>query len=182
MKELRSFCLHLFGNRGKDYIESLEKTALRELALRSFSSHRNYKVAHSVLNAFRAAHKPQPSQSTPSWCECGKCGNMEREIEELCCKHTPCITEDDTYKQWREIHLDYSVLTAVLRSGSTAEFYRREAHRQFSYWKRGHLGIGERRPNPSCVVWDIRKYYPEDDPKNYVGFRESSKQQPEPCE
>ena len=176
MQELQRFCLHLFSGHGKYYIESLKKAQLLELALRSFKGHRNYKVALSLIHASRP-NRAGDEPHTPSWCVCGHCRNMKRKEEELCCKKTTCLTKQNGYKHWKEIHMDYSVLTVALAKEPCykGKFYRQEAYRQFSYWQHGNLGSGVRTPNPSCVVWNIRDCYPEEDNENYTGFEESSK-------
>jgi hypothetical protein len=93
---------------------------------------------------------------------------MKTENENCCCGSYPCLTTTNEYQQWREIHLDYSILTAVLARRkpdsihkAKAKFYRQEAYRQYSYWKYGPKGKGNRSPNPSCVVWSIRNCYPD---------------------
>lgn len=166
---MKQFCLSLFGNHGKDYIQERSKTELRDLASRSFPAQRYYELAFSILYAIHTSNKE--SGASPHWCQCGNCQNMESEKEEICCEQPDCLTTTHPYQQWREIHLDYSILTVALKSNLVhkAKFYRQEAYRQFSYWKHGHKGKGKRIPLPSCVVWNIRNCYPDLDGK-YEGF------------
>ena len=47
----------------------------------------------------------------------------------LCCKEYPCLTTTYIYQQWREIHLDYCVITTALESKhKTATAYRSYAY------------------------------------------------------
>ena len=49
---------------------------------------------------------------------------------------------------------------------------RKTAYGQFTMWKYGRLGKGNRRPNPACVVRMIREAYPS--PTNaYMGYKKS---------
>ena len=52
---------------------------------------------------------------------------------------------------------------------------RGKTYRRVVAWKYGKKGRGNRIPLPSCVVWKIRKYYP-DNKNSYTGFCPHSKE------
>ena len=54
----------------------------------------------------------------------------------------------------------------------STQSYRKAAYRQYTLWKYGKLGRGNRKIVPSCVVTTIRQAYPAPD-GNYMGFRRS---------
>ena len=49
---------------------------------------------------------------------------------------------------------------------------RLAAYRQFTWWTYNRLGKGNRRVIPYCVVWAIRREYPEES-GNYTGFKDA---------
>ena len=50
--------------------------------------------------------------------------------------------------------------------------YRKAAYRQYTLWKYGKLGRGNRRILPSCVATMTRHTYPAPDGR-YMGYRQS---------
>ena len=54
----------------------------------------------------------------------------------------------------------------------STQSYRKAAYRQYTLWKYGKLGRGNRRILPSCVVTMIRHTYPAPDGR-YMGYRQS---------
>lgn len=122
-------------------------------------------------------HQPrEPSQSL-SWCICGKCQSMGQPIENVCCRRSDCVTNLEAFET---IVLDVNVLSVAIISRSdifaddpeyTLASYRKAAYRQYTMWIHGYLGRGNRQVIPSCVVWAVRRRYP--DPHGiYLGFRE----------
>ena len=162
-------------------MRTLTKPKLKDMESCFFRSQRYSELAYSLLLAIHRAR--QPIHHVPSCCECGKCQERVTKNKEkvLCCKEYPCLTTTYIYQQWREIHLDYCVMTTALESkhktaidyrNKTATDYRRYAYSQFITWKLkyGHLGKGVREQIPSCVVWNICCCYPALDGK-YEGFK-----------
>ncbi len=118
-----------------------------------------------------------PREMLPEWCKCGKCQPMPQEIENKCCKQKTCITNSS---QFAKICLDPDVLELCIRSTSdirndrednSTRAFRKAAYRQFILARHGHLGKGNRRVCPSCVVLEIRKRYPSVTGE-YMGYRE----------
>ena len=118
-----------------------------------------------------------PGITLPEWCRCGKCQPMPQEIENKCCKQKTCIINSSRFAK---ICLDPDVLELCIRSTSdigndrednSTRAFRKAAYRQFILARHGHLGKGNRRVCPSCVVLEIRKRYPSVTGV-YMGYRE----------
>ena len=101
---------------------------------------------------------PSGSQPVPEWCVCGQCRPMPQEIENKCCKLRSCITTTDRFAK---LCLDPDVLELCVRNmgeirndreDSSTRSFRKAAYRQFILARHGHLGKGNRRVCPSCVV------------------------------
>lgn len=124
----------------------------------------------------------EPSQnptsgSVPDWCICGKCQPMPQEIENKCCKLKKCITLSSRFSK---LCLDPDVLKLCIRNtgdirndreDNSTRAFRKAAYRQFILARHGHLGKGNRRVCPSCVVLRIRKRFPSIT-GIYMGYRE----------
>ena len=111
------------------------------------------------------------------WCVCGVCCEMPTEDENKCCGRRTCIT----YQLFSKICLDRDVLQVVIQARADLgadeilfdnNEYRKCSYRQYTLWRYGKLGKGNRRVVPSCVVSVIRKTYP-DAREQYMGFRAS---------
>ncbi|XP_057296270.1 P2X purinoceptor 7-like [Hydractinia symbiolongicarpus] len=123
------------------------------------------------------------------WCQCKKCKIMVTETESLCCRdnndipdghfqgHT-CVTNSDEFKM---VCLPEPVLRTALGAIHNMRGIRHKlcnrsywfaAYKQYIWWVYGRLGIGYRKPIPSCVVWVIRNEYPQPDGV-YVPYTES---------
>lgn len=118
-----------------------------------------------------------PYGTFPDWCKCGKCQPMPQDVENKCCKQKNCITNSPRFSK---LCLDPDVLQLCIRSTSdirndrednSTRAFRKAAYRQFILTRYGHLGKGNRRVCPSCVVLEIRKRYPSVTGV-YMGYRE----------
>ena len=121
-------------------------------------------------------HNPLPT-SAPDWCVCGYCRPMPQEIENKCCRQRNCIT---LISRFAKICLDPDVLELCIRNtgdirndqeDNSTRAFRKAGYRQFVLARHGHLGKGNRRVCPSCVVLQIRGRYPSVTGV-YMGFRE----------
>ena len=114
----------------------------------------------------------------PEWCDCSHCVSMDNPEERKCCKLRNCIT---SYKLFENLCLDRNVLETAIKArcdirADELDFgmnsYRKSAYRQYTLWRYGRLGKGNRRLCPACVVRMVRATYPSAD-GNYMGFRSS---------
>lgn len=126
---------------------------------------------------------PDPPASTPStnfpqWCKCKNCRPMPSEIENVCCNRVNCLTRLQVFNN---ICLDRDILEVCIKArcdiradefNYSMESFRKAAYRQFTLWRYGKLGRGNRRVVPSCVVLAVRNIYPSPS-GNYMGFRNS---------
>ncbi|XP_028416756.1 uncharacterized protein LOC114540966 [Dendronephthya gigantea] len=113
----------------------------------------------------------------PDWCNCGRCQPMPQEVENKCCKLKKCITLSSRFTK---LCLDPDVLELCIRNtgdirndreDNSTRAFRKAAYRQFILARHGHLGRGNRRVCPSCVVLKIRERFPSIT-GIYMGFRE----------
>ena len=54
-------------------------------------------------------------------------------------------------------------------SGNEVDSQRGKKFKQFIWWVFKHLGKGNRRVIPLCVLWKIKEYFPEPD-ADYVNY------------
>ena len=108
-----------------------------------------------------------------AWCVSGVCRRMPSEEENVCCKKRTCVT---SYVMFNTICIDREVLQLAIRARCdiradepdyTTQSYRKAAYRQYTLWKYGKLGRGNRKILPPCVVLSIRQAYPAPDEKKY---------------
>lgn len=123
--------------------------------------------------------EPGPSGGQPAvdWCVCRNCRPMPQAIENKCCKLRNCISNT---ARFAKLCLDQDVLELCVRNrreirndreDSSTRSFRKAAYRQFILSRYGHLGKGNRRVCPSCVVLKIRERYPSLTGV-YMGYRE----------
>ena len=122
---------------------------------------------------------PPPDADTP-WCHCGRCRQMPRPEEQLCCRRRAgeCILQT-AHNELNDVVLRRNVLLVAVRHINDLFAYneqpgndnfRHSAYRQFVLWRFDRLGSGNRVVIPSCVVWAIRDLYPSADGV-YTGFK-----------
>lgn len=133
-------------------------------------------LVQAALLSDPPSQPPQQTNNLP-WCVCNKCHAMPTAVENVCCKVRTCVTSTDLFES---TVLDLNVLSIAILNRSEvfvdeADYspasYRKAAYRQFILWKEGHLGRGNRKVIPSCVVWSVRNRYPAPDGQ-YLGFKE----------
>ena len=121
---------------------------------------------------------PEPENDAERWCICGVCRRMQDEQENVCCQKRTCVT---SYVMFNTTCLDREVLQLAITARCdiradepdySTQSYRKAAYRQYTLWKYGTLGRGNRQILPSCVVATIRQAYPAPN-GNYMGFRRS---------
>lgn len=126
---------------------------------------------------------PPPSQSGPlAWCKCGRCRQMPTPEEEVCCRKTvgKCILITAATAITNLMDMNNLVVGVRNRNDLFAlndDIYsnrtlRHTTYRQFTLWRHGYLGAGNRFVIPSCTVWKIRNAFPEPGGQ-YTGFRSS---------
>lgn len=125
--------------------------------------------------------EPDPSKKVPAqvpWCVCGYCRPMPQDIENKCCKQASCLT---LTARFAKLCLDPDVLELCIRNtgdirndreDNSTRSFRKAAYRQFILARHGHLGKGNRRVCPSCIVLKIRENFPSVTGV-YMGYREN---------
>ena len=128
------------------------------------------------------------------WCKCGQCKTEIREIDSLCCTEVPAILDKFEGKKCITLAYEFELLClnkTILKNvlvglhetrGDPLEndkdlqsrSPRFPAYKQFIWWIFQHLGKRNRRVIPSCVVWSIRKLFPEADGQ-YTRFKEGER-------
>ena len=129
------------------------------------------------------------------WCNCDQCKREIRDVDSLCCTEVAAIVEEKfegkkcvtLAKEFELLCLNKTILKNVLvglheTRGDFLEqnmdvqnrSLRFAAYKQFIWWIFQHLGKGNRRVIPSCVVWSIRKHFPAAN-GNYTRFKEGER-------
>ena len=135
-------------------------------------------LSPNVWTAAKGRLDPNPPNSpnqVPSWCICGQCRPMLNEKERVCCRN-----EQYNHEHQKKFHIvldERTVRVAILNNAdwlnSPRRFlpatFRKTSYRQYVLWRWGHLGYGNRRVIPSCIIWKIRDAYPEPDGE-YMGY------------
>ena len=110
-----------------------------------------------------------PSSSSPPWCTCGNCQAMERLEMNVCCNCQPrnCISRrvefellvlDRVVVQLANLHAADMFAYNLPTDNASARY---GAYRQFTFWRHGRLGTGNRKVLPSCCTLRIRAKYPD---------------------
>ena len=152
---------------------SLSMNDLQKLVTEAFCNNGGLELAKTLLQG--PPEEPGPSNNNElPWCICNKCHAMPTADENVCCHKRPCVS----IMGWFEtVVLNRDGLSVAIEARSdiyaddpeyNPASYRKAAYWQFILWQHGHLGRGNRRVVPSCVVWSIRSKYPAPD----GGFRE----------
>ena len=125
------------------------------------------------------APNPEPYSdrlTSLSWCKCGVCAVMPQEIENKCCGQRRCVT---TFARFTKLCMDPDFLQLCIRNradirndrdDNSTRAFRKAAYRQFILDRYGHLGKGNRKVCPSCVVKTVRGHYPSQTGV-YMGYR-----------
>lgn len=82
------------------------------------------------------------------------------------CGCVPCIWSQNE----ENIQHDNSYLMGEDSTNKQRRFY---AYKQMVYALYGHLGKGNRRQLPQCVVDGVRANWPEDNKRKYTGFKDN---------
>jgi hypothetical protein len=148
---------------------------------------------HDDSSTYETADE-EPGDTPPDvtlWCKCGKCINMNRIEECICCCSNEtikrianitntCVTSTEDFRticlypavlEITMVQCDlYQGLTPQLPRARTRENYRFAAYKNFTFWVYGRLGKCNRVPIPSCAVAKIRNEFESPDGL-YVGFK-----------
>ena len=132
--------------------------------------------AKVLLSGDGSGEIPEPPGNLP-WCICRKCRVMSLPEENVCCRSRPCITTTDSFETIvtnRDV-LSVAIVHRLDVYSDDPEYgpsdYRKAAYRQWTLWRCGYLGRGNRKVIPSCMLWAVRTKYPAPD-NNYLGFKE----------
>ena len=142
---------------------------VKKLCTRLLNGHGGVGLGKSLLTSEDGErggdNSGDPVGSSPSWCVCGKCREMDRNIECVCCNKRNCIAK---YEDFFHTCIDHFQLTIAILDWSDTRAdpvdyspasYRKAAYRRFILYHNGYLGRGNRKVIPSCVVLEIRHWY-----------------------
>ena len=158
-------------------MSGLDLAQCHTIILNMFSTRGSLELARAVLQSDHPEDTPQQPEGSLPWCVCRKCRPMPTSVGNLCCRQTSCITSTELFES---TVLDVNVLSIAIIDWSdtfvesvdySTSSYRKAAYRQFILWREGHLGRGNRKVVPSCVVWSVRNRFPAPDGM-YLGFKE----------
>ncbi|XP_052277713.1 P2X purinoceptor 7-like [Dreissena polymorpha] len=119
-------------------------------------------------------HSTPPRGDFPDWCICTRCRPMETVQQHVCCGMRPELCHSIN-AEMRLMILDAGVLRTqmlyrndVFARHAASEkdvnkSYRHAGYRQYILIHHGRLGLGVRRPVPSCCTWAIRGTFPDPD-------------------
>ena len=167
-----------------DYIDSLlvmeddldEDEDLGEFG-QSFSQQSDLPQVDSGQDQQNLDEEQDSASCVPDWCVRRRCRAMPQEVGNKCCKLKKCITFSSRFTK---LCLDPDVLELCIRNTSdirndrednSTRAFRKAAYRPFILARYRHLGKGNRRVCPSCVVLKIRERFPSITGV-YMGYRE----------
>ena len=164
----------------KKYLETQEKEVIEKLVLEIACTGKgslNF-IKNLVDSIKNEDQQPDDDGDAPDWCSCKVCRPLPKEEENHCCGKRTCVTSYQMFAQCiinrdvLELAIKYHCDTRAEDFDFSTNTMRKAAYRQFTMWKYGRLGRGNRKPNPACVVRMIREAYPS--PTNeYMGYKES---------
>ena len=82
------------------------------------------------------------------------------------CGSSPCVWTENK----QQLLTDNAYLLEEKSTNKQGRFY---AYKQMVYALHGHLGKGQRRELPGCVVDGVRALWPEDNKRKYTGFKDN---------
>ena len=162
------------------FLETQERGILEALVIElACNGQGSVQYLKDMVDHIKEEYKPTDGDGeVPEWCKCGVCRPLNSEEENICCGKKLCVTSYQMFKQCiinrdvLELAIKYHCDTRAEEVNFSTNTMRKAAYRQFTMWKYGKLGRGNRRPNPACVVRLIRKAYPSSDDQ-YMGFKRS---------
>ena len=133
-------------------------------------------LAPSVWNqAIQMPSQMERMDSVTEWCR-----EMPSETENVCCSNKE---RNHEHPDFERLIINDQTLEVAMRSNcdwshypfdvGKNECWRYTAYRQYTMWVWGHLGKGNRKVIPSCILWCIRDRYP-DSSNNYTGFMDAN--------
>lgn len=164
------------------YISTLTPEQCHQLIVEAYVQTGGISLAKALIEGASnggegPSEPPAGNSNTLPWCKCGRCRPMPTPAENVCCKNRPCITTADIFHNI-VLNRDILAVAIVHRADVYSDEplyepsdYRKAAYRQWTMWRCGYLGRGNRKVIPSCVVWAVRNKYPAPD-GNYLGFKE----------
>ncbi|XP_044168202.1 uncharacterized protein LOC122952227 [Acropora millepora] len=139
-----------------DFVTKLSTDEKDQLLIRLLSQGRgSLEFATNMLTGrsdlYQDPLSPEGAGNNPgAWCVCGVCREMPDEQENVCCRKKTCVT---SYVMFKTVCLDREVLQLAIRARCdiraeepdySTQSYRKAAYRQFTLWKYGKLGRGNR--------------------------------------
>ncbi|XP_065054976.1 P2X purinoceptor 7-like [Rhopilema esculentum] len=161
----------------QNIINDLTLETLQQLTIElAVSGEGSLEFVRDLIDTIQRPEEPLQRPNLQIWCKCGICVDTGHPAENKCCDRKVCVT---AYRMFGKLCLDRDVLQLNITArcdirADPMDFsmnsFRKAAYRQFTLWKYGRLGRGNRRILPSCVVKIIREAYPSPDGQ-YMGFK-----------
>ena len=163
--EINNFLMQHYNFIIKKYVQRLGVPELQTVCSYLLVERRGIALAESFLQ-----HNREPPPTNPQhWCASVQCRPMQTPRENKCCGYRTCNT---TFEDFHLICLEHSVLMVAIHNCANIMAnpikYSPTNYRKAEY---GHLGRGNLRIKPLCVVWCVRDKYTAPDGQ-YLGFRD----------